>query len=106
MALEQGLFYKWLVASQLASFKIWTLQITQWRGKELVDLVENHSALKEKERTASRDRESFPKKAWADACQHAWEYLIWFIMFPWYSSVITTIKWYIFAFKAFLKKDS
>lgn len=71
MALEQELFCKWLVASQLASFKIWTLQLSQWRGKELVDLVESHSALKERERTATRDRESFPKKAWADDCLSA-----------------------------------
>lgn len=36
-----------------------------------MDLVENCLALKEKEGTASRDRESFPKKAWADDCLSA-----------------------------------
>lgn len=57
MPLEQELLYKWLVASQLASFKIWTLQLIQWRGKELVDLVENHSALKKKRTASSSSKE-------------------------------------------------
>lgn len=71
MALEQELFYKQLVAIQLASFKIWTLQLTQWEGKELVNLMEKYLALKEKNRTASRDRESFLEQAWADSCLSA-----------------------------------
>lgn len=71
MALEQELFYKRLVATQLAAFQIWTLQLTQWKGKELVDLTEKYLALREKDRTASRDRESFPKQAWADSCLSA-----------------------------------
>lgn len=57
MPLEQELLYKWLVASQLASFKIWTLQLIQWRGKELVDLVENHSALENKRTASSSSKE-------------------------------------------------
>lgn len=57
MPLEQELLYKRLVASQLASFKIWTLQLIQWRGKKLVDLVENHSALENKRTASSSSKE-------------------------------------------------
>lgn len=40
------------------------------------------------------------------ACQHAWEYLIRMVMFPWYSSMIIAIEEYIFALKALLEKES
>lgn len=69
-ALAQELFYKWLVASHLASFKICTLQLTQQRkgaGRPCGDSF----SIKGKEGAASRVSESFPKNAWTDNCLSA-----------------------------------